>query len=346
MGNNIYNNTEYEAVNEEESLGQHNSGGKKKSGRVVIRNINFINSKSQTSSDSDSSDTDISDHKEERKRNLRSAKRKVNRKDETLNGQKTDGGHWDAFQTYLLKSAAEGEREDVLSMEKDHKAKRREKTKAGYDQLLAHAPHNDDTSGRHRSDDAFMMAGRREVAYGNGFEEANLGKQYGDDAVMLSTSGVNDCSGSKMFDLEEKKSNKPAHVVKYEPDALSLMPERDVENIGYDPAIDYEMQLAASNSTSKQDMKGSAEKRQSLSKPKPKEGVVRKGRPSISKVNKNTLDDARARADKLRSYKADLQKMKKQQVLLISLYVIFYLVNPIHHCVFSFLAARCGTKKT
>ncbi|KAK1439549.1 hypothetical protein QVD17_05369 [Tagetes erecta] len=311
MDNKIYNNTEHETVNEEESSGQHNSG-KKKSGRVVIRNINFINSKSQTSSDSASSDTDNDDHTQQRKRNLRSPKRKVNRKDETLNGQKTDGGHWDAFQTYLLKSAAEGDREDMLAMEKDPKTKRREKTMAGYDQLLAHATHSDDTSGRHRSDDAFMMAGRREETNGNGFEEANFGKRYGDDAVMLSTSGANVYNGSKMFDLEEKKSNKPTHV-KYEPDALSLMPERDVENIGYDPAIDYEMQLAALKSTSKQDKKVSAEKHQPLSKLKPKEGVVKKGRPSISKVNKNTLEDARARADKLRSYKADLQKMKKQQ---------------------------------
>ncbi|KAI3814407.1 hypothetical protein L1987_19162 [Smallanthus sonchifolius] len=341
----IYTNTESEAVNEEESSEQRKNTGKKKSGRVVIRNINFINSKTQTSSESASSDTDTEtgDYTQQQKRSLRSPKRKGNRKDSesgTLNGKETDGGHWDAFQTYLLKSATEGDREDMFAMEKDPKTKRRQTTMAEYDPLLAHAKqHNDDGEGRMQSYDTggrkivyrsandgdFIMAGRREetnVRDGKGFEEANLDKRHGsqhDEAVMVSlrsTSGVNDyniTSGLKMFDLPENKSNKPPHV-KYEPDALSLMPERDVENIGYDPAIDYEMQLAAPHEkTSKQAKKGSKSSAEKHQLSKPNQGMVRKGRPLKVNTNKNTLEDARARADNLRSYKADLQKMKKEQ---------------------------------
>ncbi|XP_076939350.1 uncharacterized protein LOC143608011 [Bidens hawaiensis] len=331
---------------EEESPEHRKSSGKKKSGRVVIRNINFINSKNETSSESASSDTDTGDHTQQRKRNLRSPKRKGNHKDsesETLNGKEADGGHWDAFQTYLLKSAEEGDREDMFAMEKDSKAKRRQKTMADDDPLLAHGKHNDEGEGRymqsydasgrkivHRSStgDDFMMVGRREemnMRDGNGFE-VNLDKSNGlqhDEAAMVSlrsTSGLNDYNitkGLKMFDLSESKSNKPTHVVKYKPDPLSLMPERDVENSGYDPAIDYEMQLAANASnerTSKQDKKGSKSAAEKHQLSKSNQSVARKGRPSkVNNNNKSTLEDARARADKLRSYKAELQKMKKEQ---------------------------------
>ncbi|XP_076894934.1 uncharacterized protein LOC143547380 [Bidens hawaiensis] len=332
---------------EEESPEHRKSSGKKKSGRVVIRNINFINSKNETSSESASSDTDTGDHTQQRKRNLRSPKRKGNRKDsesETLNGKEADGGHWDAFQTYLLKSAEEGDHEDMFAMERDSKAKRRQKTMSDDDPLLAHGKDNDEGEGRymqsydasgrkivHRSStgDDFMMVGRREemnMRDANGFEEVNLDKSNGlqyDEAAMVSlrsTSGVNDYNikkGLKMFDLSENKSNKPAHVVKYEPDPLSLMPERDVENSGYDPAIDYEMQLAANASnerTSKQDKKGSKSAAEKHQLSKPNQSVARKGRPlKVNNNNKSTLEDARARADKLRSYKAELQKMKKEQ---------------------------------
>ncbi|XP_035841017.1 COP1-interacting protein 7 isoform X3 [Helianthus annuus] len=328
---------------EEESPEHRKSAGKKKSGRVVIRNINFVNSKTKTSSESASSDTDTGDHDrtQQQKRNLRSPKRKGNCKEET------DGSHWDAFQTCLLKSAEEGDREDMYAMEKDPKTKRRQKTEN--DPLSAHARQNDDGEGRHMqmydangrkivnrgaNDDDFITVGRREEMNvrdsSNGFEEnANLDKSNGlqhDEAVMVSlrsTSGVNDYNitkGLKLFDLPENKSNKPPDV-KYEPDALSLMPERDVgnENIGYDPAIDYEMQLAASAShdkTSKQDKKGSKSSAEKHQLSKPNQGMVRKVRPSKvnnNNNNKSTLEEARARADKLRSYKAELQKMKKEQ---------------------------------
>ena len=84
--------------------------GKKQSGMVVIRNINYITSKRQNSSGSDSqlhsgSEMDEEDGDSEHKNSLRSSKGKESRiksvdREETIPGKETDGGHWQAFQNY------------------------------------------------------------------------------------------------------------------------------------------------------------------------------------------------------------------------------------------------------
>ncbi|KAL8486664.1 hypothetical protein ACS0TY_023383 [Phlomoides rotata] len=111
--------------------------------------------------------------------------------------------------------------------------------------------------------------------------------------------------------------------VNYEPNDLSLMPERgtDRRSIEYNPALDYEMQVCAEVSE-KREGKGVTNVKGGLKKPdKDKKstvgpslkqrtgGPIRKGNPS----KMSPLEDARARAEKLRSYKADLLKMKKEQ---------------------------------
>lgn len=119
----------------------------------------------------------------------------------------------------------------------------------------------------------------------------------------------------------------------YQPDELSLIPERGAEkgSMGYDPALDYEMQAQGGGGAS-QDKKykgflartkmGSKLLDKDLkSKPTPNSsdskktvGPIRRG-----KTNKpSPLDEARARAERLRNYKADLQKMKKEKVIYIS----------------------------
>lgn len=128
----------------------------------------------------------------------------------------------------------------------------------------------------------------------------------------------------------ENLSNRGGGQVMYEPDELSLMPERGAESgaIGYDPALDYEMQIQAEDGAllSKKNKEvvtgvkpGSKKLGKDLkSKPtlgasdkKKNVGPIRKGKPS----KLSPLDEARARAEKLRTYKADLQKMKKEKVL-------------------------------
>ncbi|PIN01786.1 hypothetical protein CDL12_25700 [Handroanthus impetiginosus] len=113
--------------------------------------------------------------------------------------------------------------------------------------------------------------------------------------------------------------------VNYEPNDLSLMPERgtDKGSIGYNLALHYEMQVCAKGSEEKGEkdvtgMKGGLKKSNkdrgskvtSDSSHKQKTGgPMRKGKPS----KMSPLEDARARAERLRSYKADLQKMKKEK---------------------------------
>ncbi|TXG72345.1 hypothetical protein EZV62_000924 [Acer yangbiense] len=112
--------------------------------------------------------------------------------------------------------------------------------------------------------------------------------------------------------------------VSYEPDELSLMPERGPEkrSNGYDPALDYEIQ-AHGASLNKKKKDGVTDVKQVLKKSdknqksklmdasdkKKTVGPIRKGKPS----KLSPLEEARARAEKLRTYKADLQKMKKQK---------------------------------
>ncbi|PIA45445.1 hypothetical protein AQUCO_01700757v1 [Aquilegia coerulea] len=126
----------------------------------------------------------------------------------------------------------------------------------------------------------------------------------------------------------EESSSKVRSQVSYEPDDLSLIPERGTErdSNGYDPALDYEMQLQADDVSrvvnenqddAVSDVKEEGKKlfkdkklkgQNSLEKRK-LEAAATKGKPS--KFSPST--DAQARAAKLRAYKADLQKMKKEQ---------------------------------
>ncbi|XP_023749018.1 COP1-interacting protein 7 isoform X3 [Lactuca sativa] len=337
----------------EESSEQHKNTGKMKSGKVVIRNINFINSKRQDSSEDDesASDTDPKSNAIANKKTLRSPKRKGKKETES------DNGHWDAFQSFILKGAAEDGKEsneDMFSMERNRNQnpqKRQQKTMSGDDPLV-HGGHADNIQGdkidmqsyerngrkiiyRNGNDDDFMVGGRAQANVRNSldpladsrFQDRNGIDLRGntDEALMVSirsSSGVNDNRITTInmdYDLSSRSQN-PENKVNYEPHDLSLMPERGVEDrsIGYDPALDYEMQLTEDEKRRKESLidvkKGSksAEKiqRSKVNGDKKLVGPIRKGKPS--KVN-STLEDAKARAEKLRSFKADLQKMKKEQ---------------------------------
>lgn len=122
----------------------------------------------------------------------------------------------------------------------------------------------------------------------------------------------------------QKSENTFTRAVSYEPDELTLMPERGAENglIGYDPALDHEIQAegASQNKKNKKpatDVKQGSKKldkdRKSkfmdTSDKKSAGQIIRKGKPS----KLSPLDEARARAEKLRTFKADMQKLKKQK---------------------------------
>lgn len=130
------------------------------------------------------------------------------------------------------------------------------------------------------------------------------------------------------MDSEFPSSNRKAEnlsnrVATYEPDVLNLMPKRETENepSGYDPALEYEMQVHAGRLPAMDkkkevvtDVKKGVKRSDNDRKPKitpdrKTGGPIRKGKPS----KLSPLDEARARAEKLRTYKADLQKLKKEK---------------------------------
>ncbi|OVA02370.1 hypothetical protein BVC80_9099g173 [Macleaya cordata] len=124
----------------------------------------------------------------------------------------------------------------------------------------------------------------------------------------------------------EDSSNRIRSQLSYEPDDLSMLPERGTEreSIGYDPALDYEMQVhvVEAQGGNKEDSVTSVnEEPKQLNKEKKSKGMqgslerrraeaaMRKGKPS----KLNPPNEAQARADRLRAFKADLQKMKKEK---------------------------------
>uniref|UniRef100_A0A2N9GHT8 COP1-interacting protein 7 n=1 Tax=Fagus sylvatica TaxID=28930 RepID=A0A2N9GHT8_FAGSY len=425
---------EKEASQTRESRKKASRSGKKQSGVVVIRNINYITSKRQNSSDTESQSASDSETDEEggdleasalETRHMdsqRSSKRKGNRtksmdklnssnKEETAHGKDVDGGHWQAFQNYLLRDDDEDKRaadQGMFAMEKEVQAKRRQNTvgddplafsgqgkggiqennmidmhtmggnmtymrKDSNNELLISRRDGQPGDGRRSMDvqsteldgrrggyrrtgnDDFMI-NRRESQSDytsstsdplvNGFDRVtnNLDKKSSHDmdddsyivalrANSLDQVGNNDRNAIDLdsefpsaSQLAENASNRVGSQVNYEPDELSLMPERGTEkySIGYDPALDYEMQIRAEDGASldkkhvevdiKQGSKKSDKERKSRLTPdtsdkKKTVGPIRKGRPS----KLSPLDEARARADRLRTFKADLQKMKKEK---------------------------------
>ncbi|KAL8100095.1 hypothetical protein AgCh_032381 [Apium graveolens] len=120
--------------------------------------------------------------------------------------------------------------------------------------------------------------------------------------------------------------NMDRNEVNYESAEVSFLPERGSEkrSLGYDPALDYETHFgnAASMDTKHKeaviDAKQVSKNTHKDKKSKPVSefldkkkfgGPVRRGKQS----KLSPVDEARLRAEKLRTYKADLQKLKKEK---------------------------------
>lgn len=138
---------------------------------------------------------------------------------------------------------------------------------------------------------------------------------YGMDSEILSK-----------HESSENFVNTDGNQLNYESAEFSVLPERGSEkrSLGYDPALDYETHFgnAASMATkheeavtdAKQVSKNIEKDRKSkvISETLDKKkigGPVRRGKQS----KLSPLDEARLRAEKLRTYKADLQKLKKEK---------------------------------
>lgn len=179
------------------------------------------------------------------------------------------------------------------------------------------------------------------LGYSNNSLQRKLFHEMNDDSYILEYRSVhvNDAGNVERnaididseFPMVHQKEEKPSNdinSINYQPDVLSMMPERGAESgsMSYDPALDYEMQaqgtgaLQSKNNELSADTKPGSKRldKEPKSKPTPSSsdkrkttGPVRRGKNS----KPSPLDEARARAERLRNYKADLQKIKKEKVL-------------------------------
>ncbi|CAN6874600.1 unnamed protein product [Brassica oleracea] len=317
---------------DEEYREKGKSGRRRKSGKVVIRNINYINSKKQdhsgTESDADEGAIVECDNGKERR-------------------TEADAGDWQAFQTFLLQDADREERTADHMMEKEVAGKKRQG--AGGNDPLAYgereaekyqerdeADIQNGTAARkfRGSSDSFMVR-QRENGFENSSDPLNLNgldhprnglhkrssfNMDDDSYIVTREAGSNTRNaidiGSEISSYHQTDGNERKQI-NYEPHDLSLMPERETEKLsaGYDPALDFGSRALKKNN---QEAAGAAKK--SVRDPKSRlsndaadkrkaSGPIRKGRPT----KMSPLDEARARADKLRNFKADLLIMKKEK---------------------------------
>ncbi|KAL1342013.1 COP1-interacting protein 7 isoform X1 [Arachis hypogaea] len=390
--------------------------GRKKSGMVVIRNINYI-TKAENSSGSESysnsgSEIDEGQDAQESVKTLKrrdrgeSAKRLNLTDKEVDHGNDADGGHWQAFQSCLLRDAdddrhaidqeqfdlpnansmrrkkhvvgddplvsserdmhelqgsgsmdmhsiskgltlkprasgddlslsvkeghsSDGRSIDVQSLEAN--GIRRGYRTVGNDDFIVpkHEGHFDNS---HPSSDMEAVSG---LGYSNNKMERKLFHDMNDDSYIVDhrSVAVNDVGHDERnaidmdseFPTSHLKEEKSSNGINYEPDELSMMPERGAEmvSMSYDPALDYEM-MAEAEVSSLQDKNNKGVVTEESAKPDKEQkskvtpnssdkikavGPIRRGKPS----KLSPLDEARARADRLRNYKADLQKMKKEK---------------------------------
>ncbi|KAL5990528.1 hypothetical protein ACLOJK_011430 [Asimina triloba] len=118
----------------------------------------------------------------------------------------------------------------------------------------------------------------------------------------------------------------------YEPDDLNLMPRRGTEGepFGYYPAADYEMQAHAKNTFDKKQgvqtsVKQASKKLDKEKKLRMQEALEKRNMGSLARKGKPSKltpqAEAQARAERLRAFKADLQKMKKEKGCNLGQYV-------------------------
>ncbi|KAL0349040.1 UNVERIFIED_CONTAM: COP1-interacting protein 7 [Sesamum angustifolium] len=241
--------------------------------------------------------------------------------DEVSNSRKdTDDGHWQAFQSCLLRGSGEdvhGEIQDTrMSDISRFSGSTSCRPRGSDDDAIFYSVDNDFRGSNDQMHIQFDETNGARLYLDplalNGFEGA-VGKMdrepmHGmtDETFIVPFRSMSiyqdgqadrtaiDVDSEIPISCKKLDSEGNRNRVYYEPDDFSLMPERETEKgfVGYDPALDYEMQVT-SDSLHRQRTGGPSMK-----------GKTLKMSPS---------EDARVRAERLRSYKADLQRMKKEK---------------------------------
>ncbi|CAH8342666.1 unnamed protein product [Eruca vesicaria subsp. sativa] len=324
---------------EDEDKEKVKSSRRRKSGKVVIRNINYINSKKQ---DHSGTESDADNNHEEG-----AIVECYNGKERETKRTEADTGDWQAFQTFLLQDADREERSVDHMMEKEVAGKKRQGT-GKYDPLANDERGAERYQERDRADiqngietrkfrgssDSFMVH-QRENGFENssdplnlngfdhprnGFDKRSSFNMDDDSYIVTREAGSNTRNaidiGSEISSYHQADGNERKQI-NYEPHDLSLVPERETEKLsaGYDPALDF-----GSRALKKNNQAAGVAKKSSVRDPKSRltndaadkrkaSGPIRKGRPT----KMSPLDEARARADKLRNFKADLLIIKKEK---------------------------------
>ncbi|CAH8332471.1 unnamed protein product [Eruca vesicaria subsp. sativa] len=320
---------------EDQDIEKGKSGRRRKSGKVVIRNINYIKSKKQDLSgiESDAEEEAIVEC--------------YNTKERETRGTEADTGDWQAFQTFLLQDAETEERTVDHLMEKEIAGKNRQGTRKydplAYDEREAERYQERGTADIRngvvtrrvrKSTDSFMVH-QRENGFENpsdplnlnGFDNPRTGSDkrssvnMDDDSYIVTRETESNTRnaidiGSEISSYQQADGNE-RNKINYEPHDLTLIPERETVKLsaGYDPALEF-----GSKALKKKNNQGSGVTKKSVRNPTSRlsndaadkrkaSGLIRKGRPT----KMSPLDEARARADKLRNFKADLLIMKKEK---------------------------------
>ncbi|KAG9445712.1 hypothetical protein H6P81_011840 [Aristolochia fimbriata] len=201
------------------------------------------------------------------------------------------------------------------------------------------------------NDDFVIYGGSNQSGYVNSFSDPLAGNEYG-RAGNLDKSSSHDVTDESFIVPHRSSSPDPVATdsriaidmdsefpathqrsedssirirsqINYEPDDLTLMPERGIEreSIGYDPAVDYGLEVLAKDTNAQKNGDAeevSVDKEESRKLDKEKKGglerkkaesTLRRGKPS----RLNPQMEAQLRAERLRAYKADLQKLKKEK---------------------------------
>ncbi|VFQ76847.1 unnamed protein product [Cuscuta campestris] len=322
---------------------------KRHSGKVVIQNINYISkTKNSTNSDSGSdSDTDSNADGEDLLYNIsQSSKTKSSRgkhlsnlsydKEEYVINEKmeTDSGQWLAFQNLLFR-----EKDDGNHSIKDHmlaeKEGRTAMPRTANDEFIVNGRVTD--LHLNNSLDPLVENGGNATnelrhTFSNGIADESflvtLRSMASDDAVPDNRTIIELASElPATLRNTEINSHRESSLFNYEPNDLGLVLGHGTQKCsgGYDPSWDSEMQVCLRDNESHE--KGKKEVQNNNLKKGPQKpedrrskatagldkkrvgGPIKKG--NISKSS--PLDDARVRAERIRSFKSDIQKMKKEK---------------------------------
>ncbi|KAG2633309.1 hypothetical protein PVAP13_2NG279400 [Panicum virgatum] len=126
--------------------------------------------------------------------------------------------------------------------------------------------------------------------------------------------------------IHKTTDEKAGHQLYYEPD--ELVPDRGFEDVsfGYDPAMDYDSHMLIQTTVKVEDAKaddvlpvtdGDLKKADKEKLRNAKDGSDKRRKDALLRrlsAPRTPLNDAQKRAQNLRAYKADLQKLKKEQV--------------------------------